>query len=99
MAGSEGGNKATKLMIEQNQDQEDQNQTVYERRRKLPPKLPNSNTSPKVANITRPAISLNCETSARKRKLKRGFQSKPRDKTVVKNKVSKSEQLYSLSRF
>ena len=57
-------------------------------RRKLPKELPNSNKSPKFANITRPLIGVNCETQARKK----SNQSKPKDKAIVKNQVSKIHQ-------
>ena len=53
-------------------------------RKKLPKELPNSD---KFANITRPLIGLNCETQARKSK---SNQSKPKNKAVVKNQVSKT---------
>ena len=56
-------------------------------RRKLPKELPNSNKSPKFANITRPLIGVNCETQAKKSK---SNQSKPKYKAVVKNQVSKT---------
>jgi hypothetical protein len=92
MAGSKQESKANMPTMDQDQDQEDQIEDLIAKmsRKKRPQELPNSEKSPKVANIPRPDIALNCETSARKRKSKRGFQPKPRDKTVVKNQVSKT---------
>ena len=51
--------------------------------------LPNSDTCPKFAYITRPKIAVNCEMQLRTRKLN-GYQSKPIDNAVVKNRVSKT---------
>ena len=92
MAGSEQESKANMLTMDQDQDQEDQIEDLIARisQKKRPQKLPNSEKSDKVANLPRPDIALNCETSAKKRKLKRGFQPKPKDKPVVKNQVSKT---------
>ena len=55
--------------------------------RKLPQELPNSE---KFENITRPQIALNCDTLAKKQKLNRGSQTKPKDKDIVNNQVSKN---------
>ena len=68
-----------------------ENQTIDEIQatspRKLPLKLPDSE---KFENITRPLIALNCDTLAKKRKLNKGSQTKPKDKDIVNNQVSKN---------
>jgi hypothetical protein len=70
-------------------DNQDQDQTIDNiSRRNVPQQLPNSDEFPKFANVTRPKIAVNCEMQLRKRKLN-GFQSKPINKDVVKNQVSK----------
>ena len=67
------------------------NSDMQLRKRKLngskPQELPNSE---KFENITRPQIALNCDTLAKKQKLNRGSQTKPKDKDIVNNQVSKN---------
>ena len=92
MAGSEQGSKANMLTMDQDQDEEDQIEGLIAKisRKKRHQELPNSEKSEKVSNLPRPDIANNCETAAKKRKSKKGFQPKPRDKPVVKNQVSKT---------
>ena len=68
-----------------------ENQTIDEIQatspKKLPQKLPDSE---KFENITRPQVALNCDTLAKKRKFNKGSQTKPKDKDIVNNQVSKN---------